>query len=145
MISAAVLAGCASAPTAEKPNLGVAAPPADRAALDKEMAKLGLKKGMTGAAVRQAWGEPESVKPMETPAGKAEVWTYHRTTTTTRQVPASMETVPSQDAGTGAASTIMQPVYVQERVAATDEYQLLLFDDKVIEWKQTRQESRAFN
>ena len=110
------------------------------------MAALGLKKGMTGAELRQAWGEPVKIAPFTAPEGKAEVWTYHRTTDAgTRQVQSGMREVPYHDPFTGAVGTIQEPVYSQEIVTWADEIELLMFQDRIVEWKRVRREERGYN
>jgi hypothetical protein len=140
-------AACASSPPTQKPVDGTpVAAPNDRSSLDRDMAALGLKKGMTGAELRQALGEPETIAPVEAPEGKAEVWTYHRKDAVgVRQVVTSVRNVPFADPLTGAMRSIQEPIYGQETVYAEEELKLLLFQDSLIEWKRTRRETRGYN
>jgi hypothetical protein len=73
----AMLAGCADTPTSPAAAPSSASSPMRTATSTPEVT---LQKGMTAEAVRGIVGEPAEIKPMKSPAAKAEIWVYHRTT-----------------------------------------------------------------
>lgn len=66
-------AGCVAASAADDP-----APSSKQAPAVEKRPEADLKVGMPSAAVTQLMGKPDSVSPMKTQAGKAEVWAYQR-------------------------------------------------------------------
>ena len=134
---AAFLVGCAQMPTLS--GLGNAASTPTVAAVSNGP-EQNLKKGMTAEEVKRIMGPPAEIKPMASPTGKAEVWVYHRTSSTPiQQVQVgtrSTSVSPLLGAGSVASSqSIDVPVFADE-VEITDEtIRLLMFDDKLIEQK----------
>jgi outer membrane protein assembly factor BamE (lipoprotein component of BamABCDE complex) len=136
-LAAGLLAGCATpaapAPRAEvhQPGaqvpLGVAYSPVT---LDP------LKKGMTTAEVIALWGQPEKLQHMHHDAGAADIWTYHHVISSyQRQVATSTQLVPVFDSFTNGTKNVPEAVYSQERVQITQTAELLIFKERLIEWK----------
>jgi hypothetical protein len=115
----------------------------DRAALDRDMAALGLYRNMTGQQVRSVLGQPVRVAPMEAPEGAAEVWTFRRSVVTgTREVQTGVRDVPWMDPVSGESRMLQEPVYGLETTFATEEIELLIFEDRLLDWKRKWVDSR---
>lgn len=147
-----LMAGCVSTPLPSGSSSAQDRPPASNrttvrsATLDNDMAELGLKKGMTATELRRAWGAPRTTTPMAAANVKAEVWTYHRIKDLgVRTVPTSMRAIPYQDPLTGTERLIQEPVYRQETISQVDVIELLLVEDRLVEWKRTRQHTSRFD
>src|SRR5208283_1486483 len=74
----ALSAGCANPPTTAPATATSSGASSTRTTTNGPEATL--QKGMTAETVRGIMGEPAEIKPMKTPAAKAETWVYHRTT-----------------------------------------------------------------
>jgi hypothetical protein len=145
-VLAAFLVSCANTPTPSQPDTTAAAPTATVVGEGPEHA---LQKGMTADAVKQIMGNPAEIKLMPTTTGRAEVWVYHRMSSTpVRQVQVGTRVTqgtPSSGAAAGNTQSNMAPQMVEEPVFAqlievVDEtVSLLMFDDKLIEQKTTSQ------
>lgn len=134
-LTAGLLAGCAAPavsstpvkqPTRQVP-LGVAYSPVT---LDT------LKKGMTTAEVIALWGQPEKQQHMHHDVGAADIWIYHHVVGSyQRQVATSTQLVPVFDSFTNATKNVPEAVYSQEKVEIIRTSELLIFKDRLIEWK----------
>jgi hypothetical protein len=137
---ASVLAGCAATPApAARPNpAAVANAPAK--------AFEALWKGMTAAAVRELVGEPAETRPFNAGGLDGQVWVYHRTVSdTTNLVAVGTQEVPSIASGPAKLIGTQEPIYQSETVVVAETIELLMIDDRLIEWKQSRQAKRSFN
>ena len=138
-----LLSGCATTAPTTAPA-AVTQP----AATSPDGPERALKKGMTAEAVRAIMGEPAEIKPMQSPVGQAETWTYHRRTSgVTQQVQVGTRaTALSAIGGDGQAhvtQTIEEPVFAQKVEIVDETISLLMFDGRLLEQKksaQTRQE-----
>ena len=103
-------------------------------------AKPALVKGMTAEQVEQIAGKPAEIKPIDSPQGKAETWTYRRVVDRqTRQVAATVAAVDTFRGGTGVMGSTPMLEY---RLESTTIYQvtaLLMFDGKLVLAKQWRE------
>ncbi|HUL54190.1 MAG TPA: hypothetical protein VLT83_12340 [Opitutaceae bacterium] len=133
----ALLAGCASAPA---PTAPAAAGPASTAAAARLPSgpEATLQKGMTAAMVKRIMGEPGEVRPMNSPAGKAETWVYHRTTRgPMQQIVVGSRPIDMAGIGTDAQAHVMgrveEPIIRQETPVIEETINLLMFDDQFIE------------
>ncbi|PTY03702.1 hypothetical protein DB347_20945 [Opitutaceae bacterium EW11] len=108
--------------------------------------KFQVGRGMTAEQLREKNGAPESVKPMEAPSGKAEIWTYNRPAgSIVKQVVTRIEEVPYTDPLTGVSRMVKQPVYGQEQHVISEEIQVLLFEGIVVEAKTLLTERTSFH
>ena len=105
----ALLPGCAT--TEPAANSGTAQP----AATATNGPEHSLQKGMTAEAVRNIMGEPAEIKPMQVPAGKAETWIYHRTTSGINQ------------------QVMLGTEMVQQFETVDETISLLMFNDKLMD------------
>jgi hypothetical protein len=137
----AFLAGCSSMPPPS---------PAKDARAGSTVAAVGngsertLQKGMTAEAVKRIMGEPAEIKPMQSAAGKAEVWLYRRTSSVpVQQVQVSTRstdiTTIGGDGQARVAQRIEEPVFAQQIQIIDETISLLMFDDKLIEQKESVQ------
>jgi hypothetical protein len=109
---------------------------------------------MPADAVRQLLGKPSETKLLVTTEGIAEVWTYHRIVDKrARQIQIGSKTVPvykgytsnSSDGSTSDTVMVQEPVYGQEFIETDEATMLLMFDGKLLEWKQSREVKRTIN
>lgn len=112
-------------------------------------AKRAISKGMTAEQVLQLVGKPTEVKPMASPAGKAEVWIYRRVADKwTQQTAATTETV-MMYAGLGLDNDGIRPVTVpsmrMERIKIYQVTSLLMFEGKLVEAKQRFEKERTID
>jgi hypothetical protein len=131
-------AGCAST-SATAP--GPAGPSDDPSVLTK------LAKGMSGEAVRRLPGNPADVSLPPKAAGAAEIWTYHRTYRTTREVQTSTQSRPAfvgPGRGEDGMGPVEEPVYSTEYYEVNETLKLLMFQDRLLEWKRTATDRRSF-
>lgn len=124
-----LLAGCVSDATTP-------APPATPAAAARTFPEL--TQGMTADEVRAKLGSPESVSPMESPEGRAEVWVYRfENTVGTEQVATGMKSVPvfagMPDAAGGGSFVkhVQEPVYGTAEKKEIVTLHLLLFNGRL--------------
>lgn len=108
-----------------------------------------LQKGMTAEAVKRIMGEPAEIKPMSSPTGKAEVWVYHRTSSSPiQQVPVGMRstavTTIGADGQAHVAQTIEEPVFAQQIQIVDETISLLMFDGQLIEQKATAEKRMEY-
>jgi PBP1b-binding outer membrane lipoprotein LpoB len=134
-----LLAGCSSTP----PEV-TRAQPTPTPAPTRAETKPNLRKGMTEADIRTAWGEPRA-----THAGKEAgetILVYEFDLLTTQQmVAASMIERPAIDPINGADRTVMEPVLAPQNVTVTQTIVLQLKDGKLTSWARQLGEERSFN
>src|SRR3972149_2120961 len=136
------LAGC-SHPAA--PGISLKEAPATRPASQviRNEPGLGLKAGMSAAAVRKCLGEPAEIKRTNTPGGGAGVWIYRQDVgIKVGQVQPSMELVPAFDPNDDFYKMVGQPVFSTERRTVEEVISLLVMEDTLLEWQRSRQEKR---
>lgn len=109
-----------------------------------------LRQAMPADAVRKIMGEPQAIKPMKAPDGKAEIWVYKRETNKrVDRVPiGSVPITVSVIGGDGKAhqQTIGENVQYGDLHQATEEtVELLMFNDHFLTQKITRQEIKRYN
>ena len=94
-----------------------------------------LKKGMPAADVLRLIGKPDSVQPMETKEGKAEVWVYRRLAKTVRQQSAtgtaSIPAFTGMGVGNDATGMTNMLTYKMEEISIYQVSSLLMFDGKL--------------
>jgi hypothetical protein len=128
-LSILLVTGCAVAPSE----------PVDPNALPGPRPGTSLTKGMGGDQVRELWGEPREVKPMETgnEVDKAEVWVYERQQIANMgQYESGTRDVPYVNPVTGESTMIPEPTYETKFDEVTVTTELLLFYGELIQWKQ---------
>jgi hypothetical protein len=129
VLTALVLAGCATAPpAAEGPDPW-----------------RSLAANMTADQVRASLGTPAQIRPLQTSQGAAEVWIYRRTVSVeVGLAPTSTEEVPYYDPFIKSERTVMNQVYSQESRAVTEELQLLMYDGKLVSSKRGYRTERSY-
>jgi hypothetical protein len=140
----ALLAGCASTTASDTSRPGPV--PAGGAKTGTNQISLGeLQKGMTTEQVRNLWGKPEEVRLLKAGAQSGEVWVYRRPVSETmEEVPVRMQEIPYVDPLTGQTKMIKEPVYEQQSVVLIETTELLMFEGRLINWKQSQKEERSF-
>jgi hypothetical protein len=102
-----------------------------------------LAKDMSADQVRAALGQPIEVRPLQSPG--AEIWVYRRITSReVRMAPFKMEDVPYVDPTTGQQRTAQEPVYSQEVHTVEEELQLLLYEGRLVTWKNRFLSARTY-
>jgi PBP1b-binding outer membrane lipoprotein LpoB len=134
-----LLAGCSSSPR-EVTRTQPAATPAPA----RTETKQNLRKGMTEADIRSAWGEPLAAHPGKEPGETILVYEFDLLTTQ-RMVAASMVERPAIDPINGADRTVMEPVLAPQNVTVTQTIVLQLKDGKLASWARQLGEERSFN
>lgn len=104
---------------------------------------------MAADEVRKLLGKPESVRPMQSPNGTAEVWTYSRRipgTTETISVGSApvTTTVPGPNGTTSTQTMGSEPVYRTIRHVTIETVNVLMFNQHFLEKKITREEKQEF-
>jgi hypothetical protein len=148
---AAFLVSCSSAPTPSAPANAASSPTVAAVGDGPEHT---LQKGMTAEAVKRIMGEPAEIKLMSTTTGQAEVWVYHRMSSSPiRQVQVGTritQGIPSSGAATGNTQSNMAPQMVEEPVFAQqidvidETISLLMFNGKLIEQKVSAQKRQEY-
>lgn len=133
-----LLAGC-STPVPQSN-----APTATRDEVSPQPNKLSeLKKGMSANEVVALLGQPSERKQEQVTPVHVEVWTYIIVSTEQREVAISTRDVPYIDPFSGAQKTMKEPVYAQETTKTTLKVDLLVIEDRLIEWKVKKDVSRS--
>jgi hypothetical protein len=123
-----MLGGCATSAT----------PDATREREAQTLASV-LQKGMTPEEVRALLGEPVQVRPVQSPAGKAERWVYRRRggqVVNLQQT--STQDVPFVDPITGETRTMAEPVYSHVTTTVIEETHLLWVNGRLETWETLR-------
>jgi hypothetical protein len=131
-------------------NAKNASPKRDSATVLPAGVETTLKESMSAATVRQIMGAPEQIKPMEAPAGKAEVWIYRRESNVRVErvavgsVPIATTTIGAD--GKAHQQTIGEDVKYADRYRYTEEIiQLLMFNGHFVTRKTSTRELQRFN
>lgn len=97
-----------------------------------------ISPGMTADEIRQRWGEPRSVKPMESPEGPAEIWTYTRLVARrTEPIATQVVQLPTFSPGLpNGLGTERQLTYELQTTWVHQDMQLLIYDGRMVSWKQ---------
>jgi hypothetical protein len=96
-----------------------------------------LKQGMTSDEVLATFGKPADVRPMQSPAGKAEVWTYRRVyRRDTGQVATGVTEVPAFVWIGGPLGSTPELTYSIRTVTIYQVTSLLMFNGQVVSAKQ---------
>ena len=123
------------------PQASSSAGPA-KAAAPKEI-RQNLRKGMSEAEIRAAWGEPRSV--FVGPAGERVLVYEFDVLTTQRMVATAMIEVPFHDPVTGAYQPVKEPSLSPEKTTVYQVIHLLLQEDRLQEWTRKLGQQRTFN
>jgi hypothetical protein len=143
-IAAALLAGCAATDTAMENRAAPAAPAVTASSLPAPYSAL--QKGFTTAQIRERIGAPAETKPFKSAGVTAQVWSYVlHSTEKVNDVSVGTRQVPAVNPLTGADTSRTEDVYEHRTVLIKDMLELLVVDDRLIEWKITRRESNAFH
>lgn len=109
-----------------------------------------LKQAMAADAVRKIMGQPEEIKPMKAPNGKAEIWTYKRDIAERfNRVP--IGSIPITTTSYGAdgkayVQTIGQDIkYADQRIVTIETVEILMFNDHYVTHKITRQDVKRYS
>lgn len=121
--------GCANAPIAAEN--GAAKPNTPNSAQSQFPE---LKVGMTAEEIRAKLGNPIEIRPMESTAGKAEVWVFHiERTVNTTQVATSTKDVPAFSLNTtDTLTTVPEMVYSMADKKAVTILSLLMINGHLI-------------
>jgi hypothetical protein len=140
-----LLAGCSSASVTDARPAGATQSGGPQNGVS-DQALAALQKGMTTEQVRNLLGQPAEIKPFKTGEIGAYVWTYRRSLNSgVRQVTTGMREVPYIDPLTGATRTMREPVYSNEIIVIHETVELLMFQDRLAEWKRSRTNERIYN
>lgn len=138
---ALLFAGCSSTPS-EVTQTQPALTPATATA--RPGTKPNLRKGMTEAEIRSAWGEPKAVH-----GGKSEgesILVYNFDVLTTQQmVAATVNEWQAIDPISGIPRTVIDPVLSPQKVTVFQTIVLQLIDGKLVSWARRLGEERSFN
>jgi hypothetical protein len=110
--------------------------------------KTVLNKGMSGAAIIQAYGQPDEIVPMKVAEGKAEKWIYRRKLGHTVQQTANTEAfIPAMVGFTAGGMTIGRALVPDYRLKYIADYQvtaLLMVNDQLQLGRQWSQRDESF-
>ena len=141
---AGLFSGCAS-PVDSAPPVEKAAAPTPAGTRVTRFKIDRLKKGMTGFDIIAAWGQPEERRPMTTPSGRADIWVYHQVLRSNqRQVATSTHLVTVFDGLTNGTKEIPESVYSLETIDTVRTTELLIFQDRLLEWKVSEDNVKRF-
>lgn len=106
-----------------------------------------LDKGMTAEQIQQAIGKPQEIRPMQSPEGKAEVWTYRRVISrTVDQVATNTMQMPAF--GGGMMSEALQPTTaLRFSMTYRTRYQvtaLLMFNGALVSARQWQEQTTSY-
>jgi len=146
LVAFAIAGARAASPTAPaKPT-----PPTQPAVAASPEPESGLKAGMSPEAVKKIMGAPREIKPMTAPDGKAEIWIYRRDVGARVErvqiaaVPITVSTIGND--GQAHQQTVSEEVKYGDLYQATEEtIQLLMFNDRYVTQKITRQKIKRYN
>jgi hypothetical protein len=120
------------------------------AAASPDNPESALKLAMAADAVREIMGQPEEIKPMKAPSGKAEIWVYKRETN--RRVDrVQVGSIPITTTTTGAdGRTSVQIIgenvqYADVHVVTVETVEVLMYNDHYVTHKITRQDIKHYN
>jgi hypothetical protein len=121
-----------------------AAPPAPtRPPAAAPETKPNLRKGMTEAEIRAAWGEPKGVHPGQN--GETILVYQFDVRTTQRLVATDMVEVPAFDPVNGLPIKVTEPTYSAQNVTLIQTIALFLRDGALERWSRHLGEQRTFN
>ena len=144
MLAATLLTGCATDSTPAAPVTGQPVPPA-LATSPAAGALAKLTKNLTKAQVRELLGAPASTKPIKTGEFEGEIWSYpFRGATEVNVVAVATRDIPAVNPRTGQSITVSEPVYQNQSVEVIDTLHLLLFGERLVEWRVVRDEKKQF-
>ena len=135
----ALLVSCSNVPSTNAPG---GAGPAHPTAAIGDGPERALQNGMTAEEVTQIMGEPAGVKPMASPTGKAEVWTYRRVIDgPVEQIQVGSKPITyTAIGGDGNAYQMVaadEPIYKQAIHKDLETISLLIFDGRFLSLKRT--------
>lgn len=124
-----------------------AAASSENSQTEKKPGKPVLERGMDAEAVVRLFGKPDSVKPMKSPEGKAETWTYRRLLSKHMgQSATGVREVPGFDGSVGAnAGKRTEIVYRNVYTEIFQVTQILLYNDKVVVAKQWKEQEQSYD
>lgn len=106
---------------------------------------VALQKHMGAMQVKALAGEPDEIRPSRSAGLSSEVWVYRRKISeTVVQVPIGSRDVPATNPITGQPISISETIYENQLEIVTETIELLLIEQRVIEWKRSRSTERAF-
>jgi hypothetical protein len=127
-----------------------AAPDSKPVAVSPDNPESALKQAMAADAVRQIMGQPEEIKPMKAPNGKAEIWVYKRQFNRRVErvqigtIPITTTVVGSD--GIARQQTIGEDIKFGDLHRVTEEtVEVLMFNDHYVTHKITRQELKHYS
>ncbi len=138
-------ASAASPSTPDKVTTGF-----NLAAVSPQNPESALKQAMPADTVRQIMGQPDEIKPMKAPSGKAEIWVY------TRKINECVEqveigSVPVTVTVTGLDGKLTQQT-ISEKIQyrdlhryAEETVELLIFNDHYLTHKISRRELKSYS
>lgn len=97
-----------------------------------------VKRGMTIAEVQKLMGEPREKRPLKAGEETAEIWVY--VTETSSSAPKTMhsETIVTSDNQQGWVETVSIPQYRIEQNIVSETRELLFFQGRLLNWKESR-------
>ena len=140
------------------PGAAAAAPaPSDKAIPDSKPAAVSpdspesaLKQAMGADAVRKILGQPEEIKPLKAPNGKAEIWVYKRQVNRRVErvqvgtIPITTTVVGSD--GVAHQQTLGEDIKFADLHRVTEEtVEVLMFNDHYVTHKVTRRELKQYS
>jgi hypothetical protein len=136
-------AGCTSVPSPSASQMP-AGQPSSTSTTIRNAEGAALEKGMTAETVRRLWSEPAEIQPYAPLKAYAEVWTYRRTVSDR----ASFVLAGTQSVSMALGQTVQmvdQPVKRLEHRTIIEETSLLMFEGRLLEWKQKVYEERRID
>ncbi len=106
-----------------------------------------LKKGMSAEEVRRIMGRPTETQPMEAPSGKAEIWVYRTRQELSRErfeTGSRPITTLVRDSNGNERTQIIghEPIYGMQKRVLVRSYQVLMFNDHMLNEKLQLEEVR---
>ena len=103
-----------------------------------------LQKNMSAAQVEALVGEPAEIKPFKAKGLACEIWVYRRKISETVQpLPIGTREVPATNPLTGQSITVTESIYENQFETVIETIELLMVEQRVIEWKRHRLTERV--
>lgn len=112
-------------------------------AAGKEVAEapVAIEKGMSGADLVAALGEPDFVRPAEPPVDGTEIWVYRKRNVDSTLILSGTKETPYIDPITGQARPIIDNVYSNATTSRVEDTLFLMVDGVMTAWKVERSEN----
>lgn len=102
-----------------------------------------VKRGMPVAELQKLMGEPREKRPMKAGNEVAEIWIYQTDTVTSAPKTIHSDTIVTADNHQGWVETVSVPQYKIEQTIVTETRELLIFQGRLLNWKESRSVKRT--